>query len=160
MNKKKKIFIITIIVVMVFSICVGLYINSPHYILQYSSKPYIAEAEQFFNYNLTQLRSLTELAGDTDTNIRYRYTFHYPQYTTPGIPADIEAVLLKIEKNIEKPYAVEIYGGNIEVIIENDTHLIVYLTYSIPPFDYAAEHQREYNFGEGWILHTIYIMRG
>lgn len=78
MNNKKKIFIITVLVVIVFSIYVGLYTHSPYYFLEFSARPYIAEAEEFFRQNSEQLELLTELVTGNDKEEHFHYEFHYP----------------------------------------------------------------------------------
>lgn len=158
MANKKKNFIITILVVMVFSIYVGLYTHSPHYVLGYGANPYITEAKEFFGENSEKLQLLAELVSNNEE--RFYFTFHYPQYNTPGIPADIEAVLLELEENTKKNYLFEIYKNNISISIKSDTHLQVSLKYSIPPYRDLYENERIYDFGEGWFLHTLYVIRG
>lgn len=147
-----------VLVCIVFIICVALYTHSPHYVLEYGAKPYITEAEEFFRQNSEQLKLLTEIVRDNNEFIRY--SFHYPQYNKQVIPADIEAVLLELERNTEKDYVVDIYKKNIDIFIESDTHLQVSLIYSVPPSDHLYENQRKYDFGEGWILYTLYVLRG
>lgn len=73
---------------------------------------------------------------------------------------DIEAILLELEKNTVKDYVVDIYKNNIDILIESETYLQVSLRHSVPPYRDLYENERKYDFGEGWILYTLYVLRG
>ncbi|WP_019229753.1 hypothetical protein [Sedimentibacter sp. B4] len=157
MSKNKKITLGLAITVIVY-IGILLYTHSPYYILEHSAKPYITEAEQFFTQNLGQLRTLVEMARDTDEDIYY--SFSSTVFNTPNIPTDIEEVLFELAKNTEKDYAVRIFSGNVKIFIANETYLQVDLTHSVPPYRELYKYERRYDFGDGWILYTLYVLRG
>ena len=166
MSKAKKAGIILLIFfVIIFSghlYITFVYMRTPEYIHEHLTPPYEQEAEEFFRENAPALMKLVELKAEIEPGLLYRFTFHYPQYNSAGIPPELYATLLALEQhNPSSDYTISIYKEEITVQIKSGTNFDVYLFYGERDFHgMNPEGDKGTILEDGWEIHAPFVVRG
>ena len=137
--------------------------RNPQYVLERVTPPYEEEAKQFFYDNKSNLLRLAQLVEETEDLDYCSYALNMDhQYDRGEIPDEMLAILQEIEEATTAQYGISLWTEpdlvRIHIVLQTDFD--VYLCSSNWEHGATEERSKRIELEDGWVIDTIYVLRG